>query len=201
MILGIIGSFLYVVAGWVENKNVAKSCLGAARLLQGIWTGGQQTVEQAYLSAAVNPSKRTEYTATLSTCAMLGFVIGPAIGAFLSQIDMTIAGLPVNANNSSGAFMLVATSVMFFQTALFFDGTDEMTGNPTDDKEPPNPSSSATTPTSEMATESTQESTEIALFNHIGVSLCMMIFYIHYYSFAVQETITTPMVAIIFEWG
>jgi hypothetical protein len=46
MILGIIGSFLYVVAGWVENKNVAKSCLGAATLLQGIWTGGQQTVEQ-----------------------------------------------------------------------------------------------------------------------------------------------------------
>lgn len=32
------------------------------------------------------------------------------------------------------------------------------------------------------------------------VALCMVIFYIHYYSFAVQETIITPMVMMLYGW-
>ena len=51
------------------------------RLLQGIGSGGQQAVEQAYLAVAAPPEQRTELTGHLSTCACLGFICGPAVGA------------------------------------------------------------------------------------------------------------------------
>mmetsp|Transcript_15197 Transcript_15197/g.36480 ORF Transcript_15197/g.36480 Transcript_15197/m.36480 type:complete len:508 (+) Transcript_15197:198-1721(+) len=186
--LGVIGSCLYSAAGWSNNK----ACLLIARFIQGLWTGGQQAVEQAYLSAAVHPSKRTEYTATLSTCAVLGFVMGPTIGALLSQTDTTIFGLPVNAANSAGIFMVVGTSIMFIQTTLFFDGKDDISGRSTDnDKEGNDENNNA---------DSGESGRKERPFNYHGVAMCMVIFYVHYYSFAVQETITTPMVMILYRW-
>ena len=44
--LGVIGSALYASSGWIEDDTAAKYCLLVARLIQGIWTGGQQAVEQ-----------------------------------------------------------------------------------------------------------------------------------------------------------
>ena len=85
--------------------------------------------------------------------------MGPTIGALLSQIDTTILGLPVNANNSAGIFMLVATSFMFVQTALFFDGKDDTTGNSADDDEEFSNENNTT--------YSSQKSTEKMPFNHM----------------------------------
>lgn len=192
MILGVIGSALYAVAGWIENEDAAKWSLLCARVIQGLWTGGQQTVEQAYLSAAVHPSKRTEYTATLSTCAVLGFVMGPTIGALLSQIDILIFGLPVNSDNSAGVFMFAATSFMFLQTALFFDGKGDTTSSGDGSKDGSDEH--------DAADSSKKRLEEETPFNHMGVAMCMIIFYVHYYSFAVQETIITPMVMMTYRW-
>ena len=52
MSLGVVGSAFYVSAGWIKDKSVAKYCLLGARFIQGMWTGGQQSVEQGkmYLS-------------------------------------------------------------------------------------------------------------------------------------------------------
>ena len=149
----------------------------------------------AYLSAAVHPSERTEYTATLSTCAVLGFIMGPAIGAGLSQIDKTILGLKVNADNSAGIFMLVATSLMFWQTLLFFDGKDDTAGLSTEDEEKQEEECNIT------STDTTKKKApKEAPFNHMGVAMCMVIFYVHYYSFAVQETIITPLAMLLYRW-
>ena len=114
----------------MDSRPLSKVNSALSYHLEGVyrWFLTCSVLRAAYLSAAVDPSKRTENTAMLSTCAMLGFVIGPTIGAFLSQIDTTIAGLPMNANNSAGLFMVVATSGMFVQTTLFFDGKDDETG-------------------------------------------------------------------------
>jgi len=46
MSLGVVGSALYVSAGWIQDKTIAKYCLLGARFIQGMWTGGQQSVEQ-----------------------------------------------------------------------------------------------------------------------------------------------------------
>lgn len=44
--LGIWGSMMYAVAGWIEDEISARYCLLFGRLIQGVWTGGQQAVEQ-----------------------------------------------------------------------------------------------------------------------------------------------------------
>ena len=61
---------------------------------------------------------KVEYTATLSTCAVLGFVMGPSIGAIFCQIDATMYGLSINANNAPGFLILVATCTMFVQVSV-----------------------------------------------------------------------------------
>ncbi|KAL7456636.1 hypothetical protein ACHAWC_010857 [Mediolabrus comicus] len=183
-IFGICGSALYAAAAWVVTEGIAENFIVAGRFLQGVWTGGQQAVEQAYLSAAIEPSKRVEYTATLSTCAVLGFVAGPTIGAILSTIDTTIFGFNIDANNAPGLFILLANVIMLVQTALFFDGKDDRTGE-----------------TGKEVDEEEQEVVDSSKpFNYMGVAVSIFLFYIHYYSFAVQETITTPLAVILYDW-
>lgn len=46
ILLGVVGSAMYAVAGWIDDVVVAKYCLLLARLVQGVWTGGQQAIEQ-----------------------------------------------------------------------------------------------------------------------------------------------------------
>jgi MFS family permease len=185
---GLVGSGLYTAAGWVESSSMAEFFIVAGRFLQGVWTGGQQAIEQAYVSAAIEPSKRVEFTATLSTCAVLGFVAGPTIGALLSIIDTTVLGLKVGANNAPGLFILLANLIMLIQTALFFDGKDDCTGE------------SGKEADEEEQVDSSEGNSDHKPFNYMGVAVSMFLFYIHYYSFAVQETIITPLCSVLYDW-
>ena len=90
--------------------------------------------------------------------------MGPAIGAFLSLIDTTIFGLPINADNAAGIFMLGATLLMFVQTALFFDGKDDTTcGATTEEKGDDNDTNNTS--------DSTRTGSDEAPFNHMGGEL------------------------------
>ena len=51
-LFGIVGSALYASAGWIKNADVARQCILVGRFLQGIWTGGQQAVEQGETTAS-----------------------------------------------------------------------------------------------------------------------------------------------------
>ena len=151
---------------------------------------------------SVHPSKRVEYTATPSTCGVTGFVMGPAIGAGLSLIDTTILGLRINSDNSAGVFMLIATSIMFWQTLLFFDGKDDKTGlSIVDDNEDvKQQKKECNDADNDESKKHKPEELTAVHFNHMGVSLCMIIFYMHYYSFAVQETVIVPMAMLLYSW-
>ena len=46
LLFGFVGSAMYATAGWMEDTIVAISCIISGRVLQGIWTGGQQAVER-----------------------------------------------------------------------------------------------------------------------------------------------------------
>ena len=76
------------------------------------------TLFTAYLSTAVEPSVKTQYTSTLSTFAVLGSITGPSIGALFSRVDTTIIGLPLNSYNLPGFFIIVATLIMFVQVSV-----------------------------------------------------------------------------------
>lgn len=64
--MGVVGSFMYSLAGWVENGNAAKYCLLGARLVQGLWTGGQQAVEQGETGAKLPELKQKWRTCMIS---------------------------------------------------------------------------------------------------------------------------------------
>ena len=88
--------------------------------MQGLWTGGQQTLEQAYLSETVIASKRTEITATLGSFAVIGFVSGPALAAAFTAVDFKIGRYRVNSNTAPAALILVVTAVMWGLSFVLF---------------------------------------------------------------------------------
>eukprot|EP00956_Cyclotella_meneghiniana_P006944 scaffold9368_cov22-Cyclotella_meneghiniana.AAC.3 len=228
LLFGFVGSAMYATAGWMEDTIVAISCIISGRVLQGIWTGGQQAVERAYLSAAVAPSVKVEYTATLTTFVVLGFVMGPTILVPYSVTLATMFGLPVNANNAPGFLILVANIISFIQTLLFFDGKDDRSGISSQQEDErtytlgSSTESNGSSLTLSAGTVRQQEDEEtdnlrgsntesnVAIisysekevpFNTVGVIMCNFFFLVHYYSFAVQETITAPMVVKLYDWS
>jgi len=226
-IVALVGSALYSSAGWVEDGNVARWFILFGRLLHGIWRGGQTSVEQAYLSTAVEPSVKIEYTATLNTFAVLGGIIGPCIGALFSQISTTIHGLTLNAYNFPGFIILVGNLFMLVQTLLFFDGkgsqedreicdssiTLDTEESNSDEEDHPLRSeeilnvneegilnSGSNTGVEESSHNSDFNELELP-FNARGIYMSIYVSTCFSYCFAVQETVTTPMVIKFYNWS
>jgi len=180
ILVGAVGSAIYAAADWCESPWM----VFWARAIQGLWTGGQQTIEQAYLSAAVEPERRTELTATLSTYVVLGFIMGPCFGAAFTAIGsdgFSVFGIDVDMYNAPGFFILLVTLVMALVTSLCFAG------------EVRNDARSVSADDMSSPTGGAKRSV-------IGLAVCLWIFFVHFYSFAVQETITTPLAMRIYDW-
>ena len=60
-LFGIVGSALYAAAGWVGSENLAENFIVAGRFFQGVWTGGQQAVEQG---------ESFYYASSISSCLL-----------------------------------------------------------------------------------------------------------------------------------
>jgi len=185
--VGIIGSAMYVAADIYKNPWL----IFWARFVQGIWTGGQQTTEQAYLNAAVAQEKKVELTSSLSTFAVLGFVLGPSFGALFTSIDTYVFGLHINAYNAPGYFILFITMLMMFVTFMLFDGKDDLSMQKRLLREV----------NSEKDAENNYAAVPEVKRNYLGLMVCMGIFFIHYYNFSVQETVITPLVMHLYEWS
>uniref|UniRef100_A0A7S4RE02 Major facilitator superfamily (MFS) profile domain-containing protein n=2 Tax=Ditylum brightwellii TaxID=49249 RepID=A0A7S4RE02_9STRA len=213
IIVGMVGSLGYV---WADELSSPQMVLWA-RFIQGLWTGGQQTIEQSYLSAAVSSEERTEYTATLSTFAVLGFVTGPSFGALFSNVNVALAGgrWYIDPYNAPGIFIFLINCFMLVNTALFFDGMDDKTALVEKNSSSNGGSSSSLLQnevdeaeknvvigdiSTEQQPEKQQEQQQEQKPNYIGLSICIILFFVHYYSFAVQETIITPWVIHDYGW-
>lgn len=117
VLTGIAGSFLYLAADVFQMPHLVMWGRG----LQGLWTGGQQSVEQAYLAFAAFPGERTELTSRLGTFAVLGFILGPAFGAMFTTVDFQVGVVKVDQYTAPGIFILGVGFAMFFATANFFN--------------------------------------------------------------------------------
>ena len=94
-LLSLTGSSSYALADTIAREGsmaLGPPVVLLGRLLQGIGSGGQQAVEQTYLSVAAPPEQRTQLTSKLSTFACLGFIFGPAMGALVSQTPTFAVG-------------------------------------------------------------------------------------------------------------
>ena len=162
------------------------------RGLQGLWTGGQQSVEQAYLAFAAFPGERTELTSRLGTFAVLGFILGPAFGAMFTTVDTKFGKLIVDQYTAPGIFILFVGFAMFIATANRFRPSSisgrEKVG-----------SSSGVNLAGDVE-EGDARNVAAGKPSTTAVTALLLIFFIHFYSFAVQETITTPLVLNLYDF-
>ena len=191
-LLSLSGSSSYALADTIAREG--STALGPpvvllGRLLQGIGSGGQQAVEQTYLSVAAPPEQRTQLTSKLSTFACLGFIFGPAMGALVSQTPTFAVG-PVRFTTftKQGWVVAVLNVSMFLSTTFGFTEIVRKQGEAA--KEEGDDKDASTS--SAAVTDGENDTT--------GVWACIVIFFVHFNGFAVQETITTPLVEDWFGW-
>ena len=152
------------------------------RLLQGTGSGGQQAVEQSYLSVAVSQSQRTEYTGKLSTFACAGFIFGPAFATVVAALpSFRVGPLVFDTFTGLGWFCALLNCLMFWLYTIFEEKTPAKAAATAGDDAAMAPAASARTPL-------------------VGVLACIFFFFVHFNGFAVQETITTPLVQQWFGW-
>ena len=172
----------------------------AGRLIQGLGSGGQQAVEQSYLAVAARPEERTSMTGKLATFACMGFIFGPTFGAAVGAFpSFTLGVIAFNAFTKVGWVCAVLNMTMFLGTwAGFreiarpaFGGGNGGEGGASAAR------TSASTPARQPsgARRSSGEQTSL-----LGVWALNAFFLIHFNGFAIQETLTTPLVGDWFEW-
>jgi DHA1 family tetracycline resistance protein-like MFS transporter len=108
---GFFGSALYALADYVGGGS-ALWMIFLARTLQGLWTGGQQSLEQAYVSEVVDKEDNLKVNAEIGMAAVSGFIFGPVIGLALSFINIKIGSVAVDSFTAPGYIQLLATALM-----------------------------------------------------------------------------------------
>lgn len=206
--LGVVGSALYV-AGDVFGSPYM---IMWGRMLQGLWTGGKQVVEQTYLSETAPPDRVTELTSELGTFAILGFVCGPSFGALFTSINVNLGhGLILDAYTAPGWFILALCVIIFGvvcmafkpEPAPSFEGSNVGGGQgKTGRGEGSNTFERSYTMDSRGSSNGNGLAGGEVLTppNERGLTVLLLLFVIHFFSFAVQETITTPFVLQTYGW-
>ena len=214
--LSLCGSLSYALAdtlylcGW---RTAGPWTVFLGRLLQGIGSGGQQAVEQSYLAIAAPPEQRTELTSKLSTFASLGFIFGPALGAGVSQTPSFDLGPVRFTTFTKQGWVVAALNVIMLLNTFAFtevrrrgsvvlsaDDAAETAAASASGVEEGASGVGATAAPDGGADASSADGGGEGGGSTAGVWACIMIFFVHFNGFAVQETITTPLVEHRFGW-
>lgn len=78
--VGFLGGLLFLACNVVNSAVVPAGWLILGRFLQGIWTGGEQTIEQAYVSEVVADVDKLKVLSELGIASVAGFLFGPGVG-------------------------------------------------------------------------------------------------------------------------
>mmetsp|Transcript_28420 Transcript_28420/g.59739 ORF Transcript_28420/g.59739 Transcript_28420/m.59739 type:complete len:577 (+) Transcript_28420:181-1911(+) len=244
-LISLVGGLQYGLAETCVGAyppTVAPMAVFVSRLLQGIGSGGEQAVEQAYVGVAAPVEQRTELTGKISTFACLGFIAGPVIGAATAQLPVFSLG-PVNFNVfTMPGFVVALLNALKIVNTLFFEeishrkktsrqrGLTDEDGDsnpyrkffPAEDTEAPTGHSIKTNGEVYASRAGAEAAAALAMSARgkvcegvpastkgereeqgavLGIWSCIVFFFVHFNGFAVQETITTPLVQDWFEWG
>ena len=116
---GFAGSAVYSLGGYFPNFGKWLIILG--RMLQGIWTGAQQTVNQAYISEWVDQSKNLDLIVNLGASVVIGFTVGPIVGLAAKYTNFTIGWFYVDEYTSAGYYQSIITLIMIAIVANLFE--------------------------------------------------------------------------------
>lgn len=167
-----------------------------------MWTGGAQAVQQSHLAKVLPAEELTETTVSLNAWACLGFVFGPFFGLVASYVppfDLPVpflsetSVLPFNEKTNAGYFVLLSTVLIVFLFSCYFGDDSEHGGAPADvvsdarsgERESLLSSNGPVVENADVGLSHTSSRLTLALF------MCNLAFFIHFYGFAIQETITT----------
>jgi ceroid-lipofuscinosis MFS transporter 7 len=208
---GFIGSILYSMGGYFIPWG--KWLVFVGRFIQGLWTGGQQAIEQAYITECIDKNENLSMIADLGASAVLGFVLGPIVGLIGGFINFNIGSFYIDEYTSCGYFQAIFCIIMFLGTLFLFTEIprEYRRGLQEEDEEIDD---DCTVEQDEIKQDSTldavlnqdpnkvdyaglddeEKDTLLRLKpNMKGVLVSLLIFLIHFNGFAVQETITTPI--------
>lgn len=209
---GFIGSLLYSFGGYFIPWG--KWLVFAGRFVQGLWTGGQQAIEQAYITECIDKNQNLSMIADLGASAVLGFVLGPIVGLIGGFINFRIGGFYVDEYTSCGYFQAIFTIIMFVGTIFCFAeiprewrrGLQEEDEELNDEASIEAENADALLKSSSNILYKDPERVDFSKLdeeekdtlsrlkpNMKGVLVALLIFLIHFNGFAVQETITTPI--------
>lgn len=208
---GFIGSLLYSFGGYFLTWGQWLVFLG--RFIQGLWTGGQQAIEQAYITECIDKDENLSMIADLGAAAVLGFVLGPIVGLIAGFVNFRMGSFYVDEYTANGYFQAIFTIIMFLGSAFLFteipreyrrglqdEDQEEVDEDVSldEDVEVDEKISKILHEDPDKVDFATLDSTEKDTLkkvkpNMAGVTVCLLIFLIHFNGFAVQETITTPI--------
>lgn len=197
---GTFGALLYVTAALLPFPQW---CVFVSRFFMGFMTGGSQAVQQVYLADVLPESQLTATTVTLNAYACLGFVIGPAFGLLTGFIpNFSAWGLQFNQLTAPGYFVFASGIVCL---ALYTFVLDEE-GDRASGKSPESSTEDAPLYETSVSCEAVVDMEEASSLLGNGDAMpgkmpmeadmaalvvCNIAFFIHFYGFALQETITT----------
>ncbi len=202
-VLGVIGSALYALASAFPMHSVGAWMVFTGRFTQGLWTGGAQAIQMTHLAKSLPVEELTASTVTINAFACLGFVIGPSFGLiFASMPTGCLWGrhLCVDELTAPGYFVLLSGIFIILSFVFYFDTEDVIPSEV--------PHSPASAPVFEfndsdlgcgkpVSERSSLLNRQLVLDQATGISLkvaifvCNLVFFILFYGFALQETITT----------
>jgi len=210
---GFIGSIVYSMGGYFIPWG--KWLVFAGRFIQGLWTGGQQAIEQAYIAECIDKNQNLGMIADLGASAVLGFVLGPVVGLVGRFMNFSIGSFVVDEYTSCGYFQAIFTIIMFLGTLLLFTEIPRKfrRGLQEEDEEEIDEDVSIETESANAMLkhhkdllykdpehvdfskidDEEKETLSRIKPNMTGVFVSLLIFLIHFNGFAVQETVTTPI--------
>lgn len=171
LFIGLFGIILSLIATfWHPSFKIPIIC--AARFFQGMWNGGEQAVEQAYISEVVSDVSKLRALSEIGIAGICGYILGPVIGVVISIIDQNLyEDLRLDEYTAPGMLQLIIIVVMIIATFLKFHEIP-----------------------SEMRVNRMQDCENYDKPNKFGVFTCILICFILFTGFTVQETITGPLV-------
>lgn len=215
-LIGLAGSALYVLAEAFPNGRTGQWLVLVGRFGQGMWTGGSQAVQTSFLAAVLPIDQLTPAIVTLNAYACLGFVIGPVFGLAFDVIPPFPLAFGFNFNELTGPgyFVLVSALFIVYLFVVVFDEEGDRASAPPSQQEQraaegpglPTEREPLLKNTEEQEGMDEGESPATGLLRPspikfgTGLIVCNIIFFVHFYGFALQETITTPLVQAYYNW-
>ena len=140
------------------------------------------------MGVAAREDRVTPLTSEIGVYAVLGFVAGPSLGALFAPLNVQVSSLRVDEFTAPGYFVGIMCVAMMAACYLTFDPARGYAKPLALHKLERRLSHGLASPQISMRRRERRP-------DAVGLAVCLCAFFAHFYSFAVQETITTPFVA------